>query len=144
MLLRFAEWAKEYGEIFSLKLGPATSIVLTSPRLVKQLVDKKSSIYSHRPDSYVGYDIISQGDHLLLMQYSDQWRTCRKLVHQFFMESMVLKTHLAVVDAEAVQLVRDLIVQPQDHMAHPKRFSNSIIMSLGKFSSPQNQRPANV
>ncbi|OAQ70667.2 cytochrome P450 [Pochonia chlamydosporia 170] len=120
----FAEWAKEYGEIFSLKLGPATSIVLTSPRLVKQLVDKKSSIYSHRPDSYVGYDIISQGDHLLLMQYSDQWRTCRKLVHQFFMESMVLKTHLAVVDAEAVQLVRDLIVQPQDHMAHPKRFSN--------------------
>ncbi|OAA43301.1 Cytochrome P450 [Metarhizium rileyi] len=131
--LKIAEWAKQYGDIFSLKLGPATAVVLTSPRLVKTLVDKKSNIYSHRPTSYIGYDVISQGDHLLLMQYSDKWRECRKLVHQFFMESVVVKNHLALVDAEAVQMVRDFIEEPASHMRHPKRFSNSIIMSLGKF-----------
>jgi cytochrome P450 len=131
--LRFTEWAKTYGEIFSLKVGHGTAIVITSPRLIKQLIDKKSSIYNYRPASLVGNGIIAHGDHLLLMQYSDQWRTCRKLVHQFFMEQMVVKKHVKLVDAEAVQMLRDFIVEPEGHMKHPKRFSNSIIMSLGKF-----------
>ncbi|KAK4152517.1 phenol 2-monooxygenase [Chaetomidium leptoderma] len=125
----FTQWAKQYGGIFSLKVGPATSIVISSPRLIKQLVDKKSNLYSSRPASHVG-NIIGNGDHLLLMQYSDRWRTCRKLVHQFFMEQMVVKNHIDVVDAEAVQMLRDFVVQPDGYMKHPKRFSNSIIMSL--------------
>jgi hypothetical protein len=69
------------------------------------------------------------------MQYSDQWRTCRKLVHQYFMEQMVIKKHVTLVDAEAVQMLRDFIVEPEGHMKHPKRFSNSIIMSLGELAS---------
>ncbi len=98
---------------------------------MKQLVDKKSSIYNQRPASYVGYNLISDGDHLLLMQYSDHWRKCRKIVHQFFMESMVNKHHMPLIDGEAVQMVHDLVADPSHHMRHPKRFSNSIIMSLG-------------
>lgn len=39
------------------------------------------------------------------MQYSEQWRTCRKLIHQYFMENMVMKQHLQLVNAEAVQMV---------------------------------------
>lgn len=132
---RFTEWAKQYGEIFSLKVGSGTTVVLTSPRLVRQLLDKKSAIYNHRPPSHVG-NIIAGGDHLLLMQYSDQWRTCRKLVHQYFMEQMVVKHHVKTVNAEAVQMIRDIMVAPEGHMRHPKRFSNSVIMSLSKsFSS---------
>ncbi|KAK3322656.1 cytochrome P450 [Apodospora peruviana] len=127
--LQFAKWAKQYGDIFSLKVGSGTSIVISSPRLIKQLVDKKSNLYSRRPVSHVG-DIIAQGDHLLLMQYSDRWRTCRKLVHQFFMADMVVKHHIEVVNAEAVQMLRDFVDQPEGAMRHPKRFSNSIIMSL--------------
>ncbi|KAK5655502.1 hypothetical protein OQA88_5773 [Cercophora sp. LCS_1] len=128
--LQFQKWAKEYGDIFSLKFGPGTSIVISSPRLIKQLVDKKSNLYSRRPPSYVGNGIIGGGDHLLLMQYSDRWRTCRKLVHQFFMEGMVVKHHIDLVNAEAIQMLRDFVVDPDGCMKHPKRFSNSIIMSL--------------
>lgn len=57
----------------------------------------------------------------------------RKLVHQHFMESVVEKSHIQVQNAEAVQMVRDFCVRPDQHMLHPKRFSNSIIMSLGMF-----------
>ncbi|KAK4226602.1 phenol 2-monooxygenase [Podospora fimiseda] len=130
--LQFNKWAKQYGEIYSLKFGPATSIVITSPRLIKQLIDKKSNLYSRRPDSHVG-DIIASGDHLLLMQYSDKWRWCRKVVHQFFMEKEVEAKHIKVVDAEAVQMIKDFMEGPEGrkgHMMYPKRFSNSIIMSL--------------
>lgn len=63
---KFTEWAKQYGGIFSLKLGPGTAIVLTDRNLVKQLVDKKGSIYSNRPHSYVSHNLITGGDHILV------------------------------------------------------------------------------
>lgn len=63
---QFTKWAKQYGGIYSLKMGTGTAIVLTDRRLVKELVEKKSAIYSHRPRSYVA-DLISGGDHILLV-----------------------------------------------------------------------------
>lgn len=60
-------WAKKYGGIYSLKLGTGTAVVLTSRRLVKELVEKKSAIYSNRPESYVA-NLISGGDHILLVR----------------------------------------------------------------------------
>jgi cytochrome P450 family 619 len=55
------------------------------------------------------------------------------------MERMVVEKHVAVVDAEAVQMLRDFVLEPKGHMRHPKRFSNSIIMSLSKCTA--NPRP---
>lgn len=95
-------------------------------------MDKKSSKYSNRPQSYVSHDLMTSGDHLLVMQYGQQWRTFRKLIHQYFMESMVEKNHIEVQNAEAVQMLRDMCLRPDQHMRHPKRYSNSIIMSLGR------------
>ncbi len=43
--LTFTTWSKTYGGIFSRKFGSSTAIVLTSRRLVKAIIDKKSAIY---------------------------------------------------------------------------------------------------
>jgi cytochrome P450 family 619 len=118
--------------MYSLKLGTGTAVVLTDRRLIKQLLDKKSNIYSNRPPSFVSHDLITGGDHLLVMQYGNTWRSFRKLIHQYFMESMVEKEHIVLQNAEAVQMIHDYMLYPEEHMRHPKRYSNSIIMSLRK------------
>ncbi|KAJ5138483.1 uncharacterized protein N7515_003331 [Penicillium bovifimosum] len=128
--LKFTEWAKKYGGLYSLKLGTGTAVVVTDRRIIKELLDKKSAKYSDRPHSYVSDDLMTKGDHLLVMQYGQQWRSFRKIIHQHFMESMVEKNHIEVQNAEAVQMLRDMCARPDQHMYHPKRFSNSIIMSL--------------
>ena len=128
--LKFTEWAQTYGGFYSLKLGPATAVVLTDRRLVKELIDKKSGKYSDRPFSYVSTELMTKGDHVLIMQYGDLWRKCRKVIHQGFMESKCDGSHIATQNAEAVQMLRDYVVRPDQHMLHPKRYSNSIIMSL--------------
>lgn len=64
---QFTRWAKQYGGLYSLKLGTGTAVVLTDRRLVKELVDRKSAVYSARPGSYVA-DLISGGDHILLVR----------------------------------------------------------------------------
>jgi cytochrome P450 family 619 len=141
---KFTEWAKQYGGIFSLKLGPGTAVVLTDRKLVKQLIDKKGSIYSNRPHSYVSHDLITGGDHILvcmgmvqssraylvqIAHYGKRWQTYRKLIAQDFAEKIVERDHLPVQNAEACQLLYDMMTDPENHMLHPKRYSNSIACS---------------
>ncbi|KAI1334142.1 cytochrome P450 [Xylariaceae sp. FL0016] len=128
--IQFTEWARQYGGLYTLKLGSATMAVITDRSIGKSTLDKKANIYSHRPPSYVAHDLITKGNHLLVMFYGDKWRTFRKLIHQHLTENMVEREHLSIVDAEAVQLVRDYMLFPEDHMLHPKRFSNSISNSI--------------
>lgn len=130
---RFTEWARQYGGIFTLKFGNATIAVITDRKLLKDTIDKKGNIYSHRPASYISHDLITKGNHLLVMFYGDQWRALRRLIHQHFMEQMVEREHLSIVNAEAIQLIRDYMLAPEDHMRHPKRFSNSITNSIGRY-----------
>ncbi|MCJ1346970.1 hypothetical protein MMC31_005190 [Peltigera leucophlebia] len=127
---QFTNWAKEYGPIVSLKLGPATAIVINDPSIVKALLDKKSAIYSDRPHSYVTHDLITGGDHLALMNSGEKWRLLRKLGYQQFNEARCEREHLTLQNAEVVQMLKDFLVEPEGLMWHPKRFNNSIIMSL--------------
>lgn len=110
-------------------------MVISSPALVKDLMDRRSNIYSGRPLSYVSNKLITRGDHILIRTNDDKWRLQRKLVHQFFNETRCEKEYLTLQHAEAVQMLRDTCLAPEQFMYHPKRFSNSIIMSLGKFVS---------
>lgn len=126
------KWANQYGGIFSLKRFRNTTIVITNWKIVKDLLDKKSTIYSHRPPSIVA-DLITQGHHILMMQYGDTWRAMRKLIHEMFRESRCEKEHRELQEAEASQMLVDFLLQPGRHMLHPKRFSNSITMSLGEY-----------
>ena len=128
---RFTKWAREYGGLYTLKLGSGTMAVITDRRIVKEVIEKKSNIYSHRPPSFVSHDLITKGNHLLVMYYGEKWRTFRRLIHQHLMEPMVDKQHVDIVNAEAIQLVRDYMIDPEHHMLHPKRYSNSITNSIG-------------
>jgi hypothetical protein len=44
---------KDYGPIVSLKIMSGNVIVLQSARVVKDLIDKRSAIYSSRPDMWI-------------------------------------------------------------------------------------------
>ncbi|KAI9926209.1 hypothetical protein MW887_004672 [Aspergillus wentii] len=128
--LKFTDWASTYGPIFSLKLGTQTVVVLSSPYMIKQLVDKQSAVYSNRPKSYIADNLVFHNDHLMFLNPDARWRRGRRLYHQFFNETVCDKSHHHLQNAEATQLVRDLCNSPDDFISHCKRFPNSVIMSL--------------
>ena len=64
--LQFQKWAEEYGPVYSLILGTKVMIVLSSDQAIKDLLDKRSGIYSSRPDMYLG-NVVSGGLRMLLM-----------------------------------------------------------------------------
>jgi hypothetical protein len=53
--------------IYSLVLGTKTMIVLSSDTIVKDLLDKRSNIYSDRPDMFIGQKIASGDLRLVVM-----------------------------------------------------------------------------
>ena len=93
--LQFEKWAREYGkssshlhplfhftsdelaltpsigDVYSLMLGSKTLIVLSSDVAVKELLDRRSAIYSDRPEAYVGQDLCSGGLRMLFMVSRD-------------------------------------------------------------------------
>ncbi|KAJ6562395.1 hypothetical protein B0H19DRAFT_1234023 [Mycena capillaripes] len=55
---KFTEWAKIYGDVFSLKVMHLTIIVLNSPTTVKEVIDKRGATSSNRPASIM-VDIVT-------------------------------------------------------------------------------------
>jgi hypothetical protein len=68
--LQFQKWAIEYGPIYSLMLGTRVLVVLSSDQAVKDLLDKRSAIYSDRLDMYIGQELCSGGLRFLMMVIS--------------------------------------------------------------------------
>lgn len=64
--LQFKKWAEEYGPIYSLVLGNTITIVLSSDIAVKDLLDKRSGIYSSRPGMYIS-GLASGGLRMIIM-----------------------------------------------------------------------------
>ena len=75
-------------------------VVLNDQESVKDLLDARSNIYSSRPPSHVGDEIITEGNHILLasglfkggrgtclhsviyqIKYGKTWQSMRKAIH---------------------------------------------------------------
>ncbi|KAF5367063.1 hypothetical protein D9758_003939 [Tetrapyrgos nigripes] len=125
---KFTEWAREYGDIYSLKLGPQTAVILTSMQACKELLDQQSAITSDRPASWM-VNATSKGLHLALTRYSDTWRTLRKVAHSILTPNAVV-AHQPIQVAEATQLMYDMLHSPEKFYTHIRRYSTSVIVSV--------------
>ncbi|KAH9937587.1 cytochrome P450 [Fomitopsis serialis] len=78
----FAKWSTQWGDIMMLNLLGQTILVLNSPSLAFQLLDKKGVVYSDRPRSPVISEIMGWGRAIALRHYGPTLKDLRKLVAQ--------------------------------------------------------------
>ena len=76
---QFHEWAKQYGEIFYLRLGPQNVVVLNSAAAADELLSNRSKDYSGRATPHVAQDLMSEGQRMVLMPH-DRAQKVRWLV----------------------------------------------------------------
>ncbi|KAI3619427.1 cytochrome p450 [Moniliophthora roreri] len=91
---KFTEWARQYGGIYSLKIGSGTIIVLTSMDSVKKLLDRRNATTASRPLDHVT-DMIMKGLFLPLMPNNNLWRVQRKIANTILVPS-VIGSYLAI------------------------------------------------
>ncbi|EHK18434.1 uncharacterized protein TRIVIDRAFT_47601 [Trichoderma virens Gv29-8] len=127
--LQFQRWAEEYGPVYSLMLGTKVAIVLSSDVAVKDLLDKRSSIYSGRPELYMGQEIMSGGNRPLFMGINSVWRRVRKLAHGL-LNVKVSRTYVPYQDLESRDMLMGLLESPKDFLNHIRRYTTSLTTQM--------------
>ncbi|KAK4550436.1 hypothetical protein LTR36_000014 [Oleoguttula mirabilis] len=127
--LQFQKWAQEYGPCYSLMLGTKTLIVLSSDEAVKELLDRRSGIYSDRQEMYIGQHLCSGGLRMLMMNYGPTWRATRKMVHTL-LNANVAKTYVPYQILENKQMLYDFLKQPEGFLKHIRRYSNALTTTM--------------
>ncbi|KIJ48876.1 hypothetical protein M422DRAFT_161957, partial [Sphaerobolus stellatus SS14] len=87
----FAKGAQQYGEIVYLRLVNTDMIIVNSRQMTYELFDKRSSIYSDRPDFPMVKDVMGWDWGLPFQRYGLWWRAHRRTLHAKF--------HVNAVDA---------------------------------------------
>ncbi|CUA66986.1 O-methylsterigmatocystin oxidoreductase [Rhizoctonia solani] len=126
--LKLTEWARIYGGIYSLKMGPGTAIVITDVAAVKELMDKRSQSTVDRPPNHMA-DLVAGGMNMVLSRYTEDWRTLRRASHAILTQQ-ACAGHLPIQRAEASQLLHDCLTTPEKFYTHIRRYSSSVILSV--------------
>ncbi|PQE33784.1 cytochrome P450 protein [Rutstroemia sp. NJR-2017a WRK4] len=126
--LQFQKWAQEYGPVYSLMIGTKVMIVLSSDQAIKDLLDKRSNIYSSRPEMYLG-QVVSGGLRVLLMEYGNTWRMMRKMVNNI-LNIKAAKSYVPYQDLENKQMLCGFLEQPNLFVDHIRRYTNSLTTQM--------------
>ncbi|KAH7088102.1 cytochrome P450 [Paraphoma chrysanthemicola] len=129
------EWMRQYGPVVYTKMGGTNFIWLNSPKAVKDLMDKRGSIYSSRPRMPMvklpAFEAVSNKKRQFFMPYSEEWRALRRVSHA----ALNLKTsqsYIPVQDFESKQVIWDFLHAKDDweFYDHNRRYANSVIMLI--------------
>ncbi|KAI0415240.1 cytochrome P450 [Xylaria grammica] len=122
--LQFERWANEYGPIYSLILGTQVMVVISSDKVVKDLLDKRSGIYSSRPDMYLSQDIASGGLRMGIMEYGETWRMSRGIFHKG-LNIATSRAYIPYQELESRAMLLGFLGQPSEFFNHIRRYTNS-------------------
>ncbi|THV01370.1 cytochrome P450 [Dendrothele bispora CBS 962.96] len=126
--LKLSEWARKYGDFYSLKMGRDTIIVLSSAKAVKEFLDMRGTSTADRPAAYIP-EQVHKGDSLVMGRYGERWKLMRKSVHAILTPASAEETYY-IQFAESTQLLHDLLHNPKLHFQHVRRLSASVLFSV--------------
>lgn len=127
----FRNWAIQYGEIFKIRVGLYTWVVINSPEAVREILEKQAVSTSSKAPSPMSHDTITGGNRMPTMPYGPQWRVLRTMVRQLTTVPMT-NTFVPSQEFEAKQLLFDLAndnKNQNEFYQHMRRFAFSIIMT---------------
>ena len=96
-------------------------VVLNSLDATKNLLEKKSAITSNKPHLTMACDLVGWGDLTGLLPHGDTHRKHRKLFHRYIGAKSSLEAFYPAKEAEAKQLIRNVLKNPDDLIAHVRR-----------------------
>ncbi|THU87354.1 cytochrome P450 [Dendrothele bispora CBS 962.96] len=126
--ISYAKWKRIYGDLFQLNMAGQPILVLNSQKVVKDLLEKRSSIYSDRPKWLVVNELTGCMD-LPLMRYGELWRRMRRASEVPLGVKMTSNYHRVQSD-QALMLAHGVLNQPENWKFHVQRASISTILSI--------------
>lgn len=128
------QWAREYGELYKIRLGWNDWYMLCSPDAVKEILDKQSAYTSSRVPAPVASDALSGGMRFLFMEYGSEWRKLRSISHKLLTPA-VSATFKPSQDWEGKMLLEEVLKGADETSGNEvgykavRRYTVSVIMT---------------
>ncbi|KAF8904513.1 cytochrome P450 [Mucidula mucida] len=124
--LRYTEWAKVYGDLIHFRVFGMHMFLINSVQVAQDLFDKRSRVYSDRPEIAV---MSMNGWHINmgLKHYGDDWRRDRRLLHQRLRREESSKLHPVEMN-KTRELLTELLNAPKKYHHHFEVLPASIMI----------------
>ncbi|KAJ7803823.1 cytochrome P450 [Mycena olivaceomarginata] len=125
----YLQWSKQFNsDIIHLNAAGTSVVVLSSMEAVKELFERRSSLYSDRPHlpmlMLMGWDF-----GIGFMKYGDRWRAHRRILHEAFNIAAVKQFQPQEL-AATHRLLRRILQDPRDIMDHFRHMSGALMMDV--------------
>ncbi|KAI0047593.1 cytochrome P450 [Auriscalpium vulgare] len=127
--LKFADWNRAYGDVFSLNAFGNPILVINSLKAATDLLERRAAIYSDRPRLIAGGEVMCGGQVFALQNSGPHWRRIRKATHEALNDKGVWERMEHDKVNEAITLALGLLNQPIHYRDHIHRTSASFILS---------------
>ncbi|KAJ3804912.1 putative monooxygenase [Lentinula aff. lateritia] len=126
--IKLSQWALQYGIIMYLEVLKQPMVVLSSIKIANDLLNKRSALYSDRPNLVRIVVFICRsgyGKTLPISHYGDKWRAQRKMVAQEFGPGAVTKFQ-TMQELQARKLMQTVL-------SNPKQLANEVKLCIGSI-----------
>lgn len=127
--IKFQEWSRTYGPIYTVWLGRRPTIVISDPAIASELLEKRSAKYSTRPRFVTMGEIYWDMASILVQPYGKEWTVRRKLLHSA-LTPRALENYKALQEAESARLCYQLLSNAKDFEALFDRLTSSIVFAI--------------
>lgn len=109
------------GDICSVTVLGQPLIILNSARVARDMLDKKSSVYSDRPVLQMGGELVGWKNTMVLLPYGDRFRRYRRMCHSLIGTPCAIKRFYPSEELEARRFLRRVLSKPDDLSAHVRK-----------------------
>lgn len=136
----FAQWGEKYGRICSISVFGQPMIIVNSPQIAVDLLEKRSAIYSDRPWMAFGGGFVGWSRTTVLLPYGPGHRTSRKYMHQIIGTQALVRKFDHIEESEVHGFLRNLMKTPDDFAEHVRDMTGGIILRIshGYHVQPSN------
>ncbi|KAJ8520726.1 hypothetical protein ONZ45_g2491 [Pleurotus djamor] len=122
------EWSRKYGDVMSFRLPGQTIIVLNSHEAAVELLEKRSALYSCRPNIVV-YKLMGWEPDVVLMPYGSRFRKHRKLLGSALSQKACVSFR-ELQHENTLLLVDQLLEDGEDFDQHLNKFTTAVILRI--------------
>ncbi|KZP26341.1 cytochrome P450 [Athelia psychrophila] len=127
--LAFTEWGKKYGDVVHLHGLGLSIVLLNSMKAVNDLLDRRATIYSHRPVFPMVGQMMELDSSMPLMDYGPQWKFHRKLARTALSPESV-KKYRYIQEQLAVMMCQLFLHKPREFDDHIRLTAGRIILLI--------------
>ncbi|KZT56661.1 cytochrome P450 [Calocera cornea HHB12733] len=133
--LKFGDWSKVYGPIYSFSILGQPWVVISSIEMAGDIFDRMSQQTGDRPRLIKANDFLERGRNLALMPKNELWRVMRKATHES-LNSRTFMKRAAIQEEEAALLVWGLLSSPDIPLEHHVERTAGSLSMRALYGSP--------